>query len=183
MKIGYARVSTLDQSLELQLKALKRAGCQKTFREKVSGITRHRPEFQRMLEQVRRGDTIIVWKLDRLARSTRDLLNTMETLSDSGAKFQSISEPWANTTTHAGKMIMTVFAGIAEFERDLIRERTGAGREVAKRRGVQFGRPRKLNAEQVQLVSELIDQGKAVREIARTFKVHEATIYRLAAAD
>jgi DNA invertase Pin-like site-specific DNA recombinase len=182
MKIGYARVSTLDQNLDLQLKALKKEGCQKIFREKVSGITRHRLEFQRMLDQVREGDTIIVWKLDRLARSTRDLLNTMATLSDSGAKFQSISEPWANTTTHAGKMIMTIFAGIAEFERDLIRERTGAGREAAKKRGVRFGRPRKLNPEQLQLASELIDQGKAVREIAKTFKVHEATIYRLAAA-
>jgi DNA invertase Pin-like site-specific DNA recombinase len=106
----------------------------------------------------------------------------LATLSDSGAKFQSISEPWANTTTHAGKMIMTIFAGIAEFERDLIRERTGAGREAAKKRGVRFGRPRKLNPEQLQLASELIDQGKAVREIAKTFKVHEATIYRLAAA-
>lgn len=183
MKIGYARVSTLDQNLDLQLQALKKAGCQKLFREKVSGITRHRPEFQRMLEQVRQGDTVVVWRLDRLARSTRDLLNTMETLSDAGAKFLSISEPWANTTTHAGKMIMTVFAGIAEFERDLIRERTGAGREAAKKRGVQFGRPRKLNAEQVQLATELINQGKAVRDIARTFKVHETTIYRLAAVE
>ena len=150
------------------------------FREKVSGATRHRPEFQRMLEQIRSGDTIIVWRLDRLARSTRDLLNTIETVSDAGAKFQSLSEPWANTTTHAGKMIMTVFAGIAEFERDLIRERTGAGREAAKKRGVQFGRPRKLNPDQARLASELLDQGEAVREIARTFKVHEATIYRLA---
>ena len=94
-----------------------------------------------MLDQIRGGDVIVVWKLDRLARSTRDLLETTETIREAGAKFQSISEPWADTTTHAGKMIMTVFAGIAEFERDLIRERTGAGREAAKKRGVQFGRP------------------------------------------
>ena len=92
---------------------------------------------------LRPGDTIVVWKLDRLARSTRDLLNTMETIHETGGKFQSISEPWANTTAYVGKMIMTVFAGIAEFERDLIRERTGAGREAAKQRGVRFGRPRK----------------------------------------
>ena len=182
MKIGYARVSTLDQNLDLQLKALKRAGCQKVFREKASGATRQRPEFQRMLDQTRSGDTIVVWKLDRLARSTRDLLNTMETLSETGAKFQSISEPWADTTTHAGKMIMTVFAGIAEFERDLIRERTGAGREAAKQRGVRFGRPRKLNPDQLQVASRLVAEGKAVRDVARTFNVHEATIYRLAAA-
>ena len=184
MKIGYARVSTQDQSLDLQLKALKKAGCQRIFRERLSGATtRQRPEFQRMLDQTRTGDTIVVWKLDRLARSTRDLLNTMETLGETGAKFQSISEPWVNTTTHAGKMIMTVFAGIAEFERDLIRERTGAGREAAKQRGVRFGRPRKLNPDQLRLASELLDQGKAVREIARTFKVHEATIYRLASVE
>jgi DNA invertase Pin-like site-specific DNA recombinase len=183
MNIGYARVSTRDQNLDLQLKALKKAGCQKIFREKVSGVTRHRPELQRVLDQVRSGDTIIVWKLDRLARSTRDLLNTMETLNEAGAKFQSISEPWANTTTHAGKMIMTVFAGIAEFERDLIRERTGAGRDAAKERGVRFGRPRKLNEDQVKVASQLLAEGKAVRDIACTFNVHEATIYRLAAAE
>jgi DNA invertase Pin-like site-specific DNA recombinase len=105
----------------------------------------------------------------------------METINDAGAKFQSLSEPWANTTTHAGKMIMTVFAGIAEFERDLIRERTSAGREAAKQRGVRFGRPRKLNPDQARLVCQLLADGKAVREIARTFNVHEATIYRLAA--
>ena len=139
MKIGYARVSTQDQKLELQLKALKKAGCQKIFREKVSGFNRQRPEFQRMLDQIRPGDVIVVWKLDRLARSTRDLLNTMDTINEAGGKFLSVSEPWADTTTHAGKMIMTIFAGMAEFERDLIRERTGAGREAAKQRGVRFG--------------------------------------------
>jgi hypothetical protein len=103
-------------------------------------------------------------------------------INEAGGKFQSISEPWANTTTHAGKMIMTVFAGIAEFERDLIRERTGAGREAAKKRGVRFGRPRKLNADQAQVSAQLLAEGKTVRDIARTFNVHEATIYRLAAA-
>ena len=165
--------------MDLQLKALKGAGCQKIFREKVSGANRNRPEFERMLDQIRTGDTIIVWKLDRLARSTRDLLNTMETLGDAGAKFQSLSEPWANTTTHAGKMIMTVFAGMAEFERDLIRERTTAGRAAAKDRGDRFGRPRKLNFDQMRLASELLDQGRSVQEVARTFNVHTATVYRI----
>ena len=103
----------------------------------------------------------------------------METIHEAGGKFQLLSEPWANTTTHVGKMIMAVFAGIAEFEKDLIRERTGAGREAAKRRGVRFGRPRKLNADQVQVASQLLAEGKAVCDIARTFNVHEATIYRL----
>ena len=182
VKIGYARVSTQDQNLDLQLRALRKAGRQKIFREKVSGFDRQRPEFQRMLGQIRTGDTVVVWRLDRLARSTRDLLNTMETINEAGGKFQSLSEPWADTTSHAGKMIMTVFAGVAEFERDLIRERTTAGREAAKQRGVRFGRPRKLSADQVEVASQLLAEGKAVRDIARTFKVHEATIYRLAAS-
>jgi DNA invertase Pin-like site-specific DNA recombinase len=151
MKIGYARVSTQEQHLDLQLQALKQAGCKKIFREKVSGASRQRPEFLRMLDQIR----------------------------EAGARFQSLSEPWADTTTHAGKMIMTVFAGIAEFERDLIRERTAAGRKAAKSRGVRFGRPPKLNAEQEQLARRLIAEGKPVSQIARTFNVHVATIYRL----
>ena len=182
MKIGYARVSTLDQNLDLQLQALKKAGCQKIFREKVSGASRQRPEFQLMLNQLREGDTIIVWRLDRLARSTRHLLETMETIREAGARFQSLSEPWADTTTHAGKMIMTVFAGIAEFERDLILERTQAGRIAAKTKGVRFGRPPKLNPEQLKLAQRLIEEGNAAQEIADTFNVHVATIYRLAAA-
>jgi len=142
-KIGYARVSTQDQNLDLQLRALKKAGCRKIFQEKISGSSAVRPEFQRMFDQLREGDVVVVWKLDRLARSTRDLLETMETIRDLGARFQSLSEPWADTTTHAGKMIMTVFAGIAEFERDLIRERTTAGRNAARRRGVLVRTPSK----------------------------------------
>lgn len=161
MKIGYARVSTLDQILGLQMQALRKAGCRKIFREKISGASRERSEFQRMLDQVREGDTIVVWKLDRLARSTRDLLDTMETIREAGGKFQSLSEPWADTTSHAGKMIMTIFAGISEFERDLIRERTSAGRVAAQKRGIQ---------------------GKLVSEVAHTFGVHVATVYRLGAA-
>ena len=181
MKIGYARVSTFDQNLDLQLRALGKAGCKKTFQEKISAAKRERPQFHRMLDQIRTGDTIIVWKLDRLARSTRELLETMEEIREAGGKFQSISEPWADTTTHAGKMIMTIFAGIAEFERDLIRERTSAGREAAIKRGVRFGRPRKLSVDQEQLVQRLVSEGKSVSDIARTFNVHVATIYRLSA--
>jgi len=181
MNIGYARVSTLDQNLDLQMQSFRKAGCKKIFREKVSGASRERPEFQRMLDQLRNGDTVTVWKLDRLARSTRDLLETTETIREAGARFQSLSEPWANTTTHAGKLIMTVFAGIAEFERDLIRERASVGREVARRRGIHLGRPRKLNPEQTKLARRLIYEGQSVREIADTFNVHTATIYRLSA--
>ena len=109
MKIGYARVSTFDQNLDLQLRALEKAGCKKIFRKKVSSTKRERPQFQRMLDQIRVGDTIVVWKLDRLARSTRSLLETMKSIREAGGKFRSLSEPWADTTTHAGKMIMTFF--------------------------------------------------------------------------
>jgi len=180
-RIGYARVSTPEQKLDLQLQALKKAGCARIFREKLPGAGRQRPELQRMLRQVREGDTVVVWKLDRLARSTRDLLETIEAIRQAGGKFLSISEPWADTTTHAGKMIMTVFAGIAEFERDLIRERTAAGRVAARHRGVRFGRPRKLNPDQAALAKKLVAEGKMVSEIARAFNVHAATIYRLVA--
>jgi len=107
-------------------------------------------------------------------------LETMEAIREAGGKFQSLSEPWADTTTHAGKMIMTIFAGIAEFERDLIRERTSAGREAARKRGVRFGRPRKLSVDQEQLARRLVLEGRSVSDIARTFNVHVATIYRLA---
>ena len=132
-----------------------------------------------MLDHLRKGDTLVVWKLDRLARSTRDLLATMEMLRDAGVRFLSLSEPWDDTTTHAGKMNMTVFAGIAEFERDLIRERTTAGREAPMKRGVRFGRPCKLNVDQQQLVLRLLGEGNPVPEVAKTFNVHTATVYRL----
>jgi DNA invertase Pin-like site-specific DNA recombinase len=179
MQIGYARVSTEDQHVDLQFDALTRAGCQRLFCEKVSGAGPQRPELLRMLEQLRAGDTVVVWKLDRLARSTRDLLATVETIRAAGATFRSLSEPWADTTSHGGKFILTVFAGMAEFERELIRERTRAGREVAKRRGVRFGRPKKLNAEQRGLALRLRAEGKSAKEVAHIFGVHVSTIYRL----
>ena len=160
-----------QQGSTLQAEA---AGTQ-VFREKLSGAYRDRPELNRLLDQLRPGDTVAVWKLDRLARSTRNLLEIVETIGAAGARFQSVSEPWADTTTHAGKMIMTVFAGIAEFERDLIRERTGAGRVAARKRGVRFGRPSKLNPEQILLAQRLLAEGKSVREVARTFQIHPAT--------
>lgn len=183
MKIGYARVSTEIQNLDLQLTALSKAGCERIFQEKVSGAQSNQPELKRLLDQLRHGDTVIVWKLDRLARSTRDLLDIMQTVRRSDASFRSLTEPWADTTTHAGKMIMTVFAGIAEFERDLIRERTKAGRIAAKHRGVQFGRPKKLTEAQQTLVTRLLQEGKSVSEIATIFKVHGATVYRMLSSD
>ena len=131
------------------------------------------------LNDIRKNDVLIICKLDRLARSTSHLLHIAEFLKDKGASFLSLGEPWANTTTHAGKMIMTVFAGIAEFERDLIRDRTGAGRIAAKKRGVKFGRPGKLSTEQKEAVQGLLKSGKPVSEVARMFNVNRSTIYRM----
>jgi DNA invertase Pin-like site-specific DNA recombinase len=182
MNIGYARVSTDDQDLALQLDALKGVKCRRVFQEKRSGARADRPELRRLLEHLREGDTVVVWRLDRLARSTRDLLELAETIAGAGAGLKSLGEPWADTTTPAGKMVLTVFAGIAEFERALIRERTGAGRIAAKKRGVKFGRPSKLTPQQAALVARLVDQGQSVPEVASTFGVHEATIYRCLAA-
>lgn len=179
MKIGYARVSTSDQTLDSQLEELKTSGCELFFQEKVSGARRDRPELEKLLSQIRPGDILVVCKLDRLARSTSHLLEVVETLREKNAFFQSIGEPWADTTSHSGKMIMTVFAGIAEFERDLIRERTSRGRKEAKKRGIRFGRPPKMTPEQKKLALTLLRENKSVAEIARTFRVNRSTIYRL----
>jgi DNA invertase Pin-like site-specific DNA recombinase len=179
MKIGYARVSTQDQNLQIQLETLEKAGCERIYKEKKSGATRARPELVRALENLRKGDVVIVWKLDRLARSTRDLLDITDKIKAAGAQFKSISEPWADTTSPAGKMVMTVFAGIAEFERELIHERTSAGRVSAKKRGVKFGRPHRLSSEQRKLALRLLGEDNSVRQVADTFGVHVATIYRL----
>ena len=113
-----------------------------------------------MLEQIRKGDTIIIWKLDRLARSTRDLLEIAEKIKEAGASFKSLSEPWADTTSPAGKMILTVFSGIAEFERELIRERTSIGRKTAKKKGVRFGRLPRISKEQKEMILKLREEGK-----------------------
>ena len=121
---------------------------------------------------------VVVYRLDRLARSTRDLLGIAEQLRDTGAGLRSLGEPWADTTSPAGRMVLTVFAGIAEFERALIQERTGAGRAAAMQRGVRFGRPAKLAADQVALAQRLLEEGTAAGEVARMFKVHRATLYR-----
>src|SRR3954469_10023893 len=137
------------------------------YEEKVSGAKRDRPELARLLDHMRDGDVVVVARLDRLARSTRDLLEIAEQLKDAGAGLRSLAEPWADTTSPAGRMVLTGVAGIAEFERALIRERTSAGRTEAKKRGVRFGRPPTLTAEQVALGRRLVDDGTSVREAAK----------------
>ncbi len=182
MKIGYARVSSIDQNLDSQLQALKAEGCKRIYQEKVSGVKKHRPELEKLLEQLREKDTVVISRLDRLARSTRHLLEIAERIEKSDAHFYSLAEPWANTTCHTGRMLLTVFAGIAEFERDLIRERTKSGRIAARSRGVKFGRPQKIKNEQRNLIDHLLEQGKSVNEIALTFSIHPSTVYRALAA-
>lgn len=178
MLLGYARVSTEDQHLTLQRAALQAAGCGRLYEEKVSGAQRARPELNRLLDQLRAGDIVVVARLDRLARSTRDLLEIAEQIKAAEAGLRSLHEPWADTTSPAGRMVLTVFAGIAEFERDLLHERTQAGRTAAKARGVRFGRPPKLTGDQLNLAQRLIEEGRSVPEVAKLLKVHRATLYR-----
>ena len=178
MLIGYARVSTDDQHLDSQRAALRVFGCQRIYEEKISGAKRERPELSKVLDHVREGDVLVATRLDRLARSTRDLLEIAEVLNRSGVGLRSLAEPWADTTSPSGKMILTVFAGIAEFERSLIVERTSAGRFAAKQKGVRFGRPPKLSAEQVALGQRLLAEGTSVRNAARILNCHHATLYR-----
>ena len=137
--IGYARVSTQGQDLAQQRETLSAMGCQRIFEEKVSGAKRDRPELGRLFDHLRTGDVVTVTRLDRLARSTSDLLHIAERINDSGAGLRSLAEPWADTTSPAGRMVLTIFAGIADFERSLIGERTSAGRAAALARGVRFG--------------------------------------------
>lgn len=173
MLIGYARVSTDDQDLSQQRSALQAAGCRRVYEEKVSGAKR-----DRLIDQLRADDVVTVTRLDRLARSTRDLLDVAERLQEVGAGLRSLAEPWSDTTSPAGRMVLTVFAGIAEFERTLIAERTGTGRMAARARGVRIGRPPKLTREQIALARRLVDEGRSPREAARILNVHASTLYR-----
>ncbi|MDR6775527.1 recombinase family protein [Azospirillum sp. BE72] len=178
MLIGYARVSTDEQDLSQQRSILQAAGCRRVYEEKVSGAKRDRPQLARLIDQLRADDVVTVTRLDRLARSTRDLLDIAEQLRGIGAGLRSLAEPWADTTSPAGRMVLTVFAGIAEFERTLIVERTGSGRVAARARGVRFGRPPKLTTEQIALARRLVDEGRSPREAARVLNVHVSTLYR-----
>src|SRR6516162_4085450 len=142
MKFGYARVSTDGLSVEAQARALTKAGCKKVFRDVASGAKTDRAQLRRLLDQLEADDVLMVTRLDRLARSTRDLLNTLATITNKKAGFRSLGDSWADTTTSHGRLMLTVLGGLAEFERDLIRARTGEGRERAKARGMRWGASR-----------------------------------------
>ena len=176
---GYARVSSDGQTLDAQIAQLKAAGAEKVFREKISGARADRPELSRLLRKLAPGDRVLVTRLDRLARSTRDLLNTLAAIGDRKAGFRSLNDAWADTTTPHGRLMLTVLGGLAEFERELIRARTGEGRERAKARGVRLGRKPKLNQHQQKEALARRDAGEPVTEIARSYDVHHATISRL----
>jgi DNA invertase Pin-like site-specific DNA recombinase len=176
---GYARVSTRDQDLAAQEAELMAAGCAKVFKEKVSGAKTDRAELAKLLRRIEAGDVLIITRLDRLARSTRDLLNVIAAISDRGAGFKSLKDSWADTTSPHGRLMLTVLGGLAEFERELIRARTGEGRKRAKERGVRFGRPHKLTPHQRQEALARREAGETLMDIARSYGVSHLTIMRL----
>ena len=180
MIYGYARVSTDGQSGSAQVAALRKHGAGVVFREVASGAKTDRAQLRRLLGQISAGDVLMVTRLDRLARSTRDLLNTIAAITGKGAGLRSLGDAWADTTTPHGRLMLTVLGGLAEFERDLIRARTGEGRERAKARGVTLGRPPKLTEHQRREAIRRRDHdGEPVREIARSYNVSHSTISRL----
>ena len=181
MLIGYARVSTNTQDSAAQVAALKAAGCERTYREKASGGRWDRPELHRLLDQMRKDDVLVVWKLDRLSRSLRDVLSIMERLGDSGAGFRSLTEA-IDTTTAAGRMMMQMVGVFAEFERAILKERTKAGLDAAREEGRIGGRRPKLSEQQQNEVRKMVTMGdKTAADAARLFKVHPATVSRLLA--
>jgi DNA invertase Pin-like site-specific DNA recombinase len=183
MIYGYARVSTDGQSVEAQVQQLRGAGAGQVFREVASGAKSDRAQLRRLLARLDAGDVLMVTRLHRLARSTRDLLNMLAAISGKEAGFRSLGDTWADTTTPHGRLMLTVLGGLAEFERELIRSRTGEGRARAKARGVKLGRKPKLTPHQQREALRRRDElGEPVREIARTYNVSHSTISRLPGA-
>jgi DNA invertase Pin-like site-specific DNA recombinase len=179
MIYGYARVSTDSQTLDAQREALTSAGAEKIFAETASGVKSDRAELAKLLAHVGQGDTLLVTRLDRLARSTVNLLNILDSLSQKKAMFRSLNEGWADTTTPHGRLTVTIVGGVAEFERELIRARTGEGRARAKARGQSLGRRPTLTRHQQDEVRRRKLAGEAVREIARSYNVSASTISRI----
>ena len=178
---GYARVSTDGQSLTSQDAKLHAAGCAKVYAEKISGARSNRPELAKVLKRLDTGDVLIVTRLDRLARSTRDLLNILDDIAKCGAGFKSLHDAWADTTNAHGRLMVTILAGLAEFERELILARTSDGRARAKARGVRFGRPVALTPHQRAEALQRLANGEVQADLARSYGVSQATISRLQA--
>jgi len=178
MKIGYARVSTLDQNLELQTDALEKAGCEKIFTDRASGAKDDRQGLSDAIEFCRQGDSLVVWKLDRLGRSLKHLIETINELHSKKVGFVSVQES-IDTTTSGGKLIFHVFGALAEFERELIRERTNAGLTSARARGRLGGRPKVLTTRQIQMAKTMLaDPNTTIREVCETLDVSKSTLYR-----
>jgi DNA invertase Pin-like site-specific DNA recombinase len=180
MKIGYARVSTMDQDLSLQLDALEKAGCQKIYQEKMTGTDKARPQLQKMLEQIRPEDVVLIWKLDRLARSLKDLVELVNQIQSQGASLHSLNDQIDTTTSH-GKFTFHLFAALAEFERDIIRERTNAGLAAARARGRKGGRPRGLSkkAQHTAIIAEnlYLERKLTIKEICEQLSISKSTLY------
>ena len=182
MIVGYARVSTNGQDYNGQIADLQAAGCERIYREKVSGAKSDRAELGKLLKALAAGDVVVVSRLDRLARSTLDLLSILRRVTDAGAKFRSLKDPWADTTTPHGELMTTILAGLATFERHLIKARTDEGVKAARARGVRFGRPPKLTPFQRQEAIQRLADGESQAGVARAYNVDPAAICRLAAA-
>ena len=178
---GYARVSTNGQDLGAQVAELQAAGCGNIYKEKASGAKADRPQLAKVIKRLEEGDVLVITRLDRLARSTRDLLNVLDEVGKRGAGFRSLKDAWADTTTPHGRLMLTVLGGLAEFERELIRARTDDGRRRAKARGVRFGRPVKLTTHQRKEAIQRLAEGALQADLARSYGVSQATISRLAA--
>lgn len=179
MRIAYARVSTEDQTLDLQIDALKKDGCETIYQEHASGKSAARPELENCLKALREGDSLVVWRLDRLGRNLADLVRIVTDLEGRGVGFVSLTEQ-INTTSPSGKLVFHLFASLAEFERNLIKERTQAGLKAARARGRVGGRPGKLTGKDLAMAKALMsDRSNDVGDIAKRFGVHRSTLYRL----
>jgi DNA invertase Pin-like site-specific DNA recombinase len=178
-KIGYARVSSNTQDYAAQVEALKAAGCEKIFSEKQSGkSTDGRPEFKRLMKAILPGDVVVVTKLDRLARSSRDLHNILHELQEQSCSFLSLGEAWCDTTTDVGRLLLTMMGGVAEFERGIIRKRCEEGIQRAKRKGTRFGRPDALDDGQKRVIADRYANGATMLELATEYEVGIGTIHR-----
>ena len=178
MKIGYARVSTQEQNLDRQIDQLKEAGCEKIYQEKITGTKKEREELEKLLEQIRQGDTVIISELTRLSRSTKDLFTLVEQIQSKGADIKSLKETWLDTTTPQGKLMFTIMAGLSQFERDLISQRTKEGLASARARGRNGGRPSKGEKEIKKAIKLYDSKEYSVKEIEEMTGVSKPTLYR-----